>query len=228
MVCSPDAASDIRSIVVSNPLDPTPSQGRESPVLRTLLATTMSKRTVLITGCSDGGMGAALALGFQAAGLQVIATARDASKMRSLERAGIQTMALDIQSETSVQECIGKISSLDILVNNAGVGLQSPVSDMSIAQAKKLFDVNLWAQIAMIQACLPLLLKSKQGIVVNHGSGELPREQNLLNFLADTSESAPSLQFRFSRPIMRRRLRWPCCLIRSDSRSNPLESKWLS
>ena len=130
------------------------------------------KRTVLITGCSEGGIGAALAVAFHDAGLRVIATARNPSKMESLKSAGIETLPLDVQSETSIQQCVGELSSLDILVNNAGSGLLSPLSDVSIAQAKELFDLNVWAQVAMTQACLPLLLKSEQAIIVNHTSSE--------------------------------------------------------
>lgn len=44
-----------------------------------------------------------------------------------------------------------------------------PVSDLSIPEAKKLFDLNVWACLAVTQAFLPLLLKSK-GMVVNHTS----------------------------------------------------------
>jgi NADP-dependent 3-hydroxy acid dehydrogenase YdfG len=79
-----------------------------------------SKRTVLITGCSDGGMGAALAKEFHQAGLHVIATARDVSKMTGLTSLGIETLPLDIQSESSIQACFAKVSDLDILINNAG------------------------------------------------------------------------------------------------------------
>jgi short-subunit dehydrogenase len=45
-----------------------------------------------------------------------------------------------------------------------------PVVDISIQDAKRLFDVNVWASIAMIQAFLPLLLKSSNGMIVNHTS----------------------------------------------------------
>jgi NAD(P)-dependent dehydrogenase (short-subunit alcohol dehydrogenase family) len=44
-----------------------------------------------------------------------------------------------------------------------------PVSDISIPEAQKLFDLNLWSYLAMIQAFLPLLLKSK-GMIVNQTS----------------------------------------------------------
>lgn len=81
-----------------------------------------SKRTVLITGCSDGGLGAALAIAFHKAGLHVYATARNASKKESLANLGIETPTLDVLFDSSISECVSKLSSLDILVNNAGAG----------------------------------------------------------------------------------------------------------
>ncbi|KAH6645306.1 hypothetical protein BKA67DRAFT_584760 [Truncatella angustata] len=127
------------------------------------------KKTVLITGCSEGGMGAALAVAFQEAGLYVYATARDPSKMASLGRAGIETFTLDVLSAESIAACVTKVPSLDILVNNAGASYSMPVSDLSINHAKKLFDINVWAHLVVTQAFLPLLLKSK-GMIVNQTS----------------------------------------------------------
>jgi 1-acylglycerone phosphate reductase len=44
-----------------------------------------------------------------------------------------------------------------------------PVSDLSITEAKKLFDLNVWSYLAVTQAFLPLILKSK-GLIVNQTS----------------------------------------------------------
>jgi 1-acylglycerone phosphate reductase len=129
----------------------------------------ISKRTVLITGCSDGGMGAALAIAFHQAGLHVYATARNPSAMTQVSSAGIETFTLDIQSESSIAACVNRLTSLDILVNNAGASYSMPLSDASISESKRIFDVNVWAQIAVTQAFLPLLLKSK-GMIVNQTS----------------------------------------------------------
>ncbi|KUJ11338.1 NAD(P)-binding protein [Mollisia scopiformis] len=133
------------------------------------MAPSNSKRTVLITGCSDGGMGAALAVAFHKAGLHVYATARSPSAMTQVASAGIETLTLDIQSDSSIATCVSKLKSLDILVNNAGASYSMPISDLSIAESKKIFDVNVWAQIVVTQAFLPLLLKSK-GMIVNQTS----------------------------------------------------------
>lgn len=128
------------------------------------------KRTVLITGCSDGGLGAALAKAFYEAGLKVYATARDPSKMSQLASLGIELLTLDILSESSIADCVSKLSSLDILVNNAGAQYPMPVSDVSIVEAKKLFDLNVWSHIAVTQAFLPLLRSSTSGLIVNQTS----------------------------------------------------------
>ena len=139
-------------------------------------------KTVLITGCSDGGLGAALALAFHSAGLHVYATARDVSKMKSLSATGITTLPLDVTSPSSIATCINNVPSLDILINNAAVMLTMTAADVSIPDAQKLFDTNLWGTVRMCQAFLPLLIKSKVtkdgkegkgqvgGIIVNHTS----------------------------------------------------------
>ncbi|KAF4624888.1 hypothetical protein G7Y89_g13280 [Cudoniella acicularis] len=129
-----------------------------------------SKLSVLITGCSDGSLGSALAIAFHEAGLHVYATARNPSKMANLSSLGIETLTLDVLSESSIAACFRKLSSLDILVNNAGAGYSMPVADMSISSAKKLFDLNVWSYLAITQAFLPLLLKSSKGMIVNQTS----------------------------------------------------------
>lgn len=128
-----------------------------------------TKKTVLITGCSDGGLGAALAIAFHDAGLHVIATARNPSKVSNIAAMGIETLTLDVLSDSSIASCVSKVSRLDILVNNAGVTYGTPVSDLCIEKAKELFDVNLWAYITVTQAFLPLLLRSR-GVIVNQSS----------------------------------------------------------
>lgn len=129
----------------------------------------MAKRTVLITGCSNDSLGAALAIAFKQAGLKVYATGRNLAKLSQVQDAGIETLSLDVLSESSITACVSKVPQLDILVNNAGAGYSTAISDMSIPTAKELFDLNVWSCIAVTQAFLPLLLESR-GMVVNHTS----------------------------------------------------------
>ncbi|KAI1771462.1 NAD(P)-binding protein [Hypoxylon cercidicola] len=130
---------------------------------------TPTKRKVLITGCSDGGIGSSLALAFHKAGYHVYATARDPTKMAQLESQGIETLTLDTLSADSIAECVGKVPSLDILVNNAGKMFNMPVVDVDIAEAKKVYDLNVWSHLAVTQAFLPRILASR-GTIVNQTS----------------------------------------------------------
>jgi 1-acylglycerone phosphate reductase len=89
------------------------------------------RKTVLITGCSAGGIGSALAEAFHAQGLRVFATARDLSKVANLKALGMDVLNLDIEDEASLAAAVKKITAttggtLDILVNNSGVGAFGP------------------------------------------------------------------------------------------------------
>ncbi|WQF80589.1 Putative short-chain dehydrogenase/reductase SDR, NAD(P)-binding domain superfamily [Colletotrichum destructivum] len=125
------------------------------------------KLNILITGCSPGGMGAALATVFHDAGHHVYATARNPSKLAPLAAQGMRTIPLDVTSASSIQSAVEAVSSslfdgegLDMLVNNAAGSYTMPIADVSLDAARALFDQNVWAQIAVTQAFLPLLLKS--------------------------------------------------------------------
>lgn len=56
-----------------------------------------------------------------------------------------------------------------MLVNNSSGVLVTPGLDASIEEGKKLFDLNFWAPMAMLQAFTPLLVEA-QGCVVNNTS----------------------------------------------------------
>ncbi|MCJ1264548.1 hypothetical protein MMC22_004420 [Lobaria immixta] len=119
---------------------------------------------------NNGGLGAALVFAFHEAGLPVYATARNPAQMERFTFLGIETVTLDVKSESSITACVSKLSSLDILVNNAGAMFLMPVVDLSIPEAKKMLDLNVWSYIAGTQAFLCLLLKSTKGMIVNQTS----------------------------------------------------------
>jgi 1-acylglycerone phosphate reductase len=134
----------------------------------------MKPKTVLITGCSDGGLGSALALEFaNSPNYHVLATARNPAKMSHLrEKSNTTLLTLDVLSEASIKSCLATVSadfgSLDMLINNAGTGLMSPLSDATDLDAcRQTFDLNVWAALAVTQAFLPLLIKAKGVVVMN-------------------------------------------------------------
>lgn len=130
---------------------------------------------VLITGCSDGGIGSALAQSFHKHGLHVFATARDISKMQNLQALpNITFLQLDVTSPESItaaytiveKETNGK---LDYLVNNSGAGFVMPLLDSDVDMGKKMFEVNVWGVIRVTQVFAPLVIHAK-GTVVNNVS----------------------------------------------------------
>ncbi|TIC90436.1 NADPH-dependent 1-acyldihydroxyacetone phosphate reductase [Colletotrichum higginsianum] len=135
----------------------------------------MAQKTILITGCSDGGLGSALALAFSKAGWRVFATARNPSKLEQTTAAGIEALPLDVTSESSISECVSRVGeltggSLDALLNNAGAGYSMPLMDTSPEQTRSVFELNVISLICTTQAFLPLLLQSDGAMVINNTS----------------------------------------------------------
>jgi 1-acylglycerone phosphate reductase len=134
------------------------------------------KRSVLITGCSAGGIGAGLAEVFREKGYHVFATLRNPSKLPpTLSKASnVTPLTLDVLSPESIADAVYHVNRhtggrLDVLVNNSGQNFIRPALDVPLEEGRKLFDLNFWAPLAMIQAFAPLLIEA-QGCVVNQSS----------------------------------------------------------
>lgn len=134
---------------------------------------------MLITGCSEGGIGFALAQEFHRKGLRVFATARNLSKVQHLQDAGLEIIQIDVVDQASIKDAVATVSkltggTLDILVNNAGGGYQMPILDADLDEARKLFEVNVWGLLAVTQAFAPLLAEAAaqghKARIVNIGS----------------------------------------------------------
>ncbi|KAK7060030.1 short chain dehydrogenase reductase [Favolaschia claudopus] len=135
-----------------------------------------SKRTVLITGCTDGSIGAALAKEYHSRGLLVFASSRRVDTMKELASLGIATLALDVTNTNSIRSVRDIISTetggrLDILVNNAGQFWESPAIDASIPATRALFELNVFAPMQMVQELFSLLQAGMNPCIVNIGSG---------------------------------------------------------
>jgi 1-acylglycerone phosphate reductase len=133
------------------------------------------KKTVLITGCSSGGIGSALAKEFHSQGFRVFATSRRLESMEDLRANGIETLALDVTDIEAIRQTKDEIATrtggkLDILVNNAGQAYPVAATDMDMSAVRALFEVNLFAPMCMVQEFIHLLISSKDGCIINTGS----------------------------------------------------------
>ncbi|KAH8901409.1 short-chain dehydrogenase/reductase [Thozetella sp. PMI_491] len=131
---------------------------------------------VLITGCSEGGIGDSLATVFQEKGYHVFATARNVSKISKAlsDKANVTVMPLDVLSSESIAAAVERVNEvtggrLDVLVNNSGATLIAPALDTPMERAKYLMELNFWAPVAMLHAFSPLLIQA-QGCMVNNTS----------------------------------------------------------
>lgn len=161
------------------------------------------RKSVLITGCSAGGIGSHLAEVFHQKGYHVFATLRTPSKiaptLASVKNATI--LKLDVLSSESIAAAVDSVNRetggrLDVLVNNSGRGEFVPALDISITEAKKLFDLNYWAPLAMLQAFAPLLIEAR-GCVVNNSSASAYAPFAFSSKLSASPDTFPSIQIPF-------------------------------
>lgn len=136
---------------------------------------TMNRKFVLVTGCSERGIGYAFVHSFLNQGYHVFATARTLSKMGSLASlTDVTLLPLDVNDPASIATVVDIVQKttarkLDCLVNNAGASYIMPLLDSDLQEGRSLFEVNFWAVLALTQAFAPLLIAA-QGVVVNIGS----------------------------------------------------------
>lgn len=77
----------------------------------------------------------------------------------------VTPLVLDITNKEQIREAVEMIGSLDMLINNAGVSLYDDLSDRT--KIEQQLAVNFFGTYDMIQAFLPLLLRSR-GTIVNN------------------------------------------------------------
>jgi NAD(P)-dependent dehydrogenase (short-subunit alcohol dehydrogenase family) len=136
-----------------------------------------SIKTLLVTGASSG-IGRATALRLARHGWRVFAAVRkdtDAKELEAEAKGALETLRIDVADRDSVHAAAGEVETrlegcgLDGLFNNAGIGLTSPVEHTPPATLRRIFEINLFGQIDVIQAFLPLIRRAR-GRIINAGS----------------------------------------------------------
>mgnify|MGYP001175055229 CR=1 FL=1 len=128
---------------------------------------------ILITGASSG-------IGFQAAqtlaqrGYTVYGAARRVDKLAKLQAFGVVPLALDVTDDDSMQQAVATIlkasGRIDVLINNAGYGSYGAVEDVSIEEARRQFEVNLFGMARLTQLVLPTMRAQRSGRIINTSS----------------------------------------------------------
>lgn len=128
---------------------------------------------ILITGASSG-------IGYQTAkllsenGHKVYGAARRLDKLETLKSMGVVPMYLDITNEDSSVELVKQIikieGRIDVLINNAGYGSYGAIEDVSLEEAQRQFDVNLFGVARLTKLVLPYMRKQSSGKIINISS----------------------------------------------------------
>ncbi|GAA5900186.1 SDR family oxidoreductase [Sporobolomyces salmoneus] len=136
----------------------------------------MSQKVVMVTGCSEGGIGYALCQEFSRKNCIVYATARRLSSIESLPPS-VHKLALDVLSlescNAAVEQIIREQGRIDVLVNNAGAGGTGALLDAELESdegAKATFETNVWAPLRLSKLVVPHMVEKRSGLVINVGS----------------------------------------------------------
>ena len=131
--------------------------------------------TALVTGASSG-IGKETALRLAQKGFKVIAAARRKDRLEELAKKekNIIPRPVDLADSEALEAFCREFSNLPdpitILINNAGFSMRGGLEDMTLASARSLFEVNVFALMRITQACLPGMRKQRKGTIVNLSS----------------------------------------------------------
>src|SRR5581483_2313636 len=122
------------------------------------------RKVAVITGASSG-FGAATAKALAADGYELVLGAR---RLDRLEEVAIP---LDVTDRASVEAFAAQVPRADVLVANAGKALGTDrIADARDALWREMYDTNVLGVLYSVQAFLPKLEASGDGVVVVVGS----------------------------------------------------------
>ncbi|HET9504361.1 MAG TPA: SDR family NAD(P)-dependent oxidoreductase [Hymenobacter sp.] len=133
-------------------------------------------KTWFVTGASQG-LGLALVQRLLREGHQVAATSRTKETLAQAvgnTSAAFLPLQVDLGSDTSVQAAIAQTVStfgrLDVVVNNAGYGIGGSIEELSDAETRQAFDVNVFGTLNVCRQALPHLRQQGMGHIINISS----------------------------------------------------------
>src|SRR2546423_1635524 len=191
--------------------------------------------SVLITGTSSG-IGMATALAFGRAGHTVAATMRiphrapELRRIATQEKLPITISAMDVDSDTSVKEGVGRVvkqgGPVDVLVNNAGIERTGSVEEVSLAEFRAVMETNYFGAIRCIQAVLPAMRGRRSGCIINVASVAGRIGNSPMAPYTASKFALDALSESLAHEVKQFNVRVGCGQAELQSRSHPSRARW--
>lgn len=133
------------------------------------------QKTWFVTGASKG-FGLALVKQLLERGQMVAATSRNVPELVSAvdARDGFLPLSVDLNNEENVSIAIAKtikhFGGIDVVVNNAGFGLAGALEELTDAEVRSNFDINVFGTLNVIRNVMPHMRKQRSGHIFNISS----------------------------------------------------------
>ena len=138
----------------------------------------LKQQVVVITGASSG-IGLATARLAARRGARVVMAARNEQDLKEaaeeIRANGGQAIAVttDVADEAAVarlgEAALLEFGTVDTWVNNAGLSIYGKLTDVPLADKRKLFDINFWGVVHGCRTAVRLM-KHRGGVLINIGS----------------------------------------------------------
>jgi NAD(P)-dependent dehydrogenase (short-subunit alcohol dehydrogenase family) len=133
-------------------------------------------KTWFITGAASG-FGRAFAAHALARGYNVVATARNLSKLQDLVAQApdrVAALKLDVEraqdAKAAIEAAVARFGRIDVVINNAGYGIVGAVEETPEAELRAIMETNFFGAMAVTMATLPILRAQRFGAIVNMSS----------------------------------------------------------
>jgi NADP-dependent 3-hydroxy acid dehydrogenase YdfG len=139
----------------------------------------ITDKVVVITGASSG-IGESTAKFLARHGARVVLGARRKDRIdavvKEISAAGSKAIgfAVDVtkraEVESLVKGAVDNFGRVDVIVNDAGIMPIAPMAALKVDEWDRMIDVNIKGLLYGVAAVLPIMLKQKQGHIINMAS----------------------------------------------------------
>ncbi|HTN45800.1 MAG TPA: SDR family oxidoreductase [Flavipsychrobacter sp.] len=135
-----------------------------------------TKKTWLVTGTSKG-LGLSVVKKLLSEGYQVAATSRNSTELKKAvgtDTSNFLPLQVELLNEGSVaiaiETTLKTFGGIDVVVNNAGYGQLGTLEEMTDAEARENFDINVFGLLNVIRNIMPHFRAKNAGHMINIAS----------------------------------------------------------